>query len=103
MFSDHLKTCDYCRNKYYNNMVNGQRTGITKGASSLESKPTIFIKSASSYNKRKKLSELGAIIKGISYPSLESMFQTKGASSFRKPGHIEREIKLRELWKMIRG
>jgi hypothetical protein len=104
MFSDHLKTCDYCRNKYYNNMVNGQRTGITKGASSLESKPTIFIKSASSYNKRKKLSELGAIIKGISYPSLESipMFRTKGASSFRKPGPIEREIKLRELGKIIR-
>ena len=48
-------------------------------------KPTIYVKSASSYSKQKKLSELSAIIKGISYPSLESipMFQTKGASVVR--------------------
>jgi hypothetical protein len=31
------------------------------------------------------------------------MFQTKGASVVRKPGHIEREIKLKELGKMIKG
>jgi arsenate reductase-like glutaredoxin family protein len=96
MFSDHLKTCDYCRNK---------KDSLT------QHKPTITIKSASSYSKQKKLSELGAIIKGISYPSLESMFQTKGASIVRnndnprprKPGPIEREVKLKELGKMIKG
>ena len=37
------------------------------------SKPTIFVKSASTYDKQKKLTELSAIIKGISYPSLESI------------------------------
>jgi hypothetical protein len=85
---NHLKSCDYCRNKY--------------------NKPTIRIKSASSYSKHKKLGELGAIIKGISYPSLESIpvFQTKGASEVArkpKPGPIEREVKLKALGKMIRG
>jgi hypothetical protein len=87
-YQDHLKTCSYC----------------SKGSQA--SKPTISIKSASSYNKRKKLAELGAIIKGISYPNLESipMFRTKGASEVtRKPGPIEREVKLRELGKMIKS
>jgi hypothetical protein len=89
-YQDHLKTCSYC-NK-----------GLLK--------PTIYVKSASSYNKQKKLTELGAIIKGTSYPSMEPMFLTKGASSSevaaaraRKPGPIEREVKLRELGKMIKG
>ena len=31
------------------------------------------------------------------------MFRTKGASVVRKPGPIEREVKLRELGKIIRG
>jgi hypothetical protein len=58
----------------------------------------------SDYSKQKKLSELGAIIRGVSYPSLEPMFQTKGASDVvRKPGPIEGEVKLKELGKMIRG
>jgi hypothetical protein len=69
-YEDHLKTCSYYR----------------KGSL----KSTILIKSASSYNKRKRLAELGAIIKGISYPSLEPIFQTKGASgfqnNFKRPG-----------------
>ena len=43
-------------------------------------KPTIYVKSASSYTKHKKMTELSAIIRGISYPSLESIFQTKSAS-----------------------
>ena len=85
-------------------------TIFIKSASKL-SKPTIFVKSASGYSKRKKLGELSAIIKGISYPSLESipMFQTKCASVIRnnprptKPGPIEREVKLKELGKMIKG
>ena len=88
MFSDHLITCEYCRNEYYTKV----------------SKPTISVKSASSYRKQKKLSGLAAIIKGTSYPSLELMFQTKGASEVtRKPGPIEREVKVRELGKIIRG
>jgi hypothetical protein len=96
MYEDHLKTCSYCQNQ-------NQKQ---KGASSLTSKPTIHIKSRSNYAKQKKLGELGAIIKGISYPSLESIpvFQTKGASEVtRKPGPIEREVKLRELGKLVRG
>ena len=99
MYEDHLKTCSYCQSQ-------NQKQ---KGASSLTSKPTIYVKSASSYRKQKKLTELGAIIRGTSYPSLESipMFQTKGASfnanNISKPGPIEREIKLRKLGKMVRG
>jgi hypothetical protein len=89
MYEDHLKTCEYCNTK---NKV---------------SKPTIFVKSASSYSKQKKLPELGAIIKGISYPSLSiPMFRTKGASfenNFNRPGPIEREVKLKALGKIIRG
>jgi hypothetical protein len=96
MYEDHLKTCEYCQ----------------KGSQTQSHKPTIFVKSASSYNRRVKLSELSAIIKGISYPSLESipMFRTKtkGASSSfnntnRRPGPIEREVKLKALGKIIRG
>ena len=101
MYEDHLKTCSYCQNQ-------NQKQ---KGASSLTSKPTIYIRSKITYTKQKKLGELGAIIKGTSYPSLEPipMFQTKGASSSevvaagRKPGPIEREVKLKEPGKMIKG
>ena len=77
-----------------------------KSASSYnkDKKPTIYVKSASSYSKSKKLGELGSIIRGTSYPSLEPMLQTKGASEIaRRPGPIEREVKLRELGKIIRG
>jgi hypothetical protein len=82
--TDHLKTCSYC----------------SKGAKNQNQKPTISIKSASSYNKRKKLSELGAIIRGTSYAGLSPWLQTKtkGASSvennFKRPGPIEREGKV---------
>ena len=90
-YQDHLKTCSYCRDSQPQTR-----------------KVTVRIKSASSYTKHKKLGELGAIIKGISYPGLESipMFRTKGASESlvaRKPGPIEREVKLRELGKMIKS
>jgi hypothetical protein len=93
MYEDHLKACEYCQ----------------KGKGS--SKPTISIKSAS-YRKQKKLTELAAIIKGTSYPSLEPIpiFRTKAASVVgnniprtRKSGPIEREVKLKELGKMIKG
>jgi hypothetical protein len=87
-YQDHLKTCSYC---------NGNRE---------PQKPTVRIKAASSYRRERKLSVLASIIKGISYPSLEPipMFRTKGASEVaRKPGPIEREVKLKELGKLIRG
>jgi hypothetical protein len=113
MYEDHLKTCEYCQKGSSSSTPKSKPTISVKSASSYSkvSKPTIFVKSASSYDKRKKLSELGAIIKGISYPSLElpiPMFQTKGVSEVvvataRKPGPIEREVKLKELGKMIRG
>ena len=108
MYEEHLKTCEYCQSSDKNKV--SKPTIFIKSASSYyeqeKKKPTIFVKSAASYNKRKRLTELGAIIKGISYPSLESipMFQTKGASEIaRKPGPIEREVKLKELGKIIRG
>ena len=69
-------------------------------------KPIISVKSASSYGKQRKLSELGAIIRGTSYAGLSPWLQTKtkGASEVvRKPGPIEREVKLKELGKIIRG
>ena len=88
-FQDHLKSCSYCKKD------------------SISSKPTISIRSASSYRKQKKLTELGAIIRGASYPPISiPVFRTKGASfenNFKRPGPIEREVKLRELGKIIRG
>jgi hypothetical protein len=82
-YQDHLKTCSYCQ----------KEKGSLTQASASNPKPTISIKSASSYRKQKKLSELGAIIKGTS-TRLDTMQQTKGASVVRnnprKPGPIER-------------
>ena len=103
MYEDHLKSCEYCQNS-----ERVTRLG-TKGASSssFESKPTLYVKSKFTYTKQKKLGELGAIIKGTSYPSMEPMLQTKGASvsniEKRSIGPIEREIKLKELGKIVRG
>jgi hypothetical protein len=95
-YQTNLKTCESCRNEYYSSI---------RG-----SKPTISVKSASSYSKQRKMAELAAIIKGISYPSLEAInsFQTKGASEVARarkprPGPIEREVKLKELGKLVRG
>ena len=111
MYEDHLKTCEYCQKGSQiqtQAQTHNKPTIFIKSASAYSklSKPTIYVKSASSYNRRKKMGELGAIIKGISYPGLEPMFQTKGASSevaTRKPGPIEREVKLKELAKITRG
>jgi hypothetical protein len=92
-YQDHYSQCPYCN----------------KG---LKSKPTIRVKSASSCSnqkrKEKKLTELGAIIKGTSYPGVESIFRAKGASTMierntRIQGPIEKTVKLKELGKMIRG
>ena len=49
-FQDHLKTCSYCRKD--------------------SQKVTVSIKSASSDYREKKLAELGAVIKGVSYPGI---------------------------------
>ena len=109
MYEDHLKTCEYCRkiNKYRH---------ITNRQSSLNQHPVIVkIRNQQSQlnqhlvivNERNYL-KLGAIMKGISYPSMESipMFRTKellsvvGNNIARKPGPIEREVKtLRHLEK----
>jgi uncharacterized protein YbbK (DUF523 family) len=72
-YQDHYRTCPYCN----------------KGLAS--PKPTIRIKSASSCEKRRKLVELGHLIKGT--PT-----KTKGASS-----QPERQFKLKELGRLIRG
>ena len=90
MYEEHLKSCEYC----------------SKG--SMISKPKITVKGASSYYRQKKLTELGAIIKGTSYaglsPWLQPQTKTRGASEVtRKLGPIEREVKLRELGKMIKS
>ena len=70
-------------------------------------KPTITVKGASSYRKQKKLTELGAIIRGTSYQPISIPARTKGASSFvennfKRPGPIEREVKLKALAKIMR-
>ena len=107
-YQDHLKTCYYCRNEYYSKVSNSKPTIRIKSASSYnkDKKPTIFVKSASSYHKDRKLTELAAIIRGVSYPPIsisEPVFRTKVASVVRKPGPIEREVKLKELGKLVRG
>jgi hypothetical protein len=82
-YLDHYRACPYCN----------------KG---LKAKPTVRVKSASSADKRRKLTELGYMIKGI-----QTQTKTKGASfvenNTRRQGLIEKEFKLRELAKMIRG
>ena len=102
MYEDHLKSCEYCQKGSQTH----KPTIRIKSAS--KPKPTITVKGASSYYRQKKLSELGSIIRGTSYPSLEpiTMFLTKGASKInisQKPGPIEREFKLKELGKLVRG
>ena len=83
-FQDHLRPCSYCRKD--------------------SQKVTVSIKSASSYYREKKLAELGAVIKGISYPGISfvgvkktNATKTKGASS------VEKSRKLKELGRTISG
>ena len=78
-------------------------------------KPTVRIKAASSYRRERKLSELGALISGAStsYPSISYNIgnKTKGASSTStdsgnlptKLVPLERQFKLKELARLIRG
>jgi hypothetical protein len=109
MYEDHLKTGEYCQSSDDKNKAKVSKPTIfIKSASSYgkHKKPTILVKSASSYRKEKKLTELAAIIKGTLYPSLEPIFQSKGASANNiggRPGPIEREVKLKALGKIVKG
>ena len=108
MYEDHLRSCSYCQKGSSSKPTIRVKVKSASSYRKASTKPTIFVKLASSYGTRKKLSELGAIIKGASYPSLEPIFLTKGASSsrnniIRRPGPIEREVKLKELGKLVRG
>jgi hypothetical protein len=80
-YQDHYRTCSYCNKD-------------------LLSKPAIRIKSASSCEKRKKLIELGHLVRGIP-------IKTKGASvaknNLSRPGPLERAYKLKELGELVRG
>jgi hypothetical protein len=86
-YQDHLRTCSYC---------NGTHS---------PQKPTVRIKSASSYRKERALSGLAALITVTSYPGVSYVgggaikkTKTKSASS-----QLERQSKLRELARLIRG
>jgi hypothetical protein len=82
-YQDHLRTCSYCSNGNSNNKY----------------KPTVRIKSALSYRRERKLSELASLITGTSYPAVSYVGEkkTKGASSY-----LERQSKLRELARLVR-
>jgi hypothetical protein len=66
---------------------------------------TIFIAAMLAYKRERKLSELAAVIKGVSYPGIsymsanagEKKAETKAASS------IEKSQKLKELELLIKG
>jgi hypothetical protein len=96
MLSDRLKECPSCRKAWYSKISRESRG---------------MIKAASSYYQG-KLKELGAIIKGTAKPisdyELEKQrrqqINTKGASLTCSRYHpVEREVKLKELGKMIKG
>jgi hypothetical protein len=73
MYEDHLKICSYCQKGLQTQTH--KPTIFIKSASSYnkDKKPTIYVKSASNYSKQRKMTEISAIIKGTSYPSLEPM------------------------------
>ena len=94
-----------------------------KYSQSQNQKPTVRIKAASSYRRERKLSELAALITGTSYPRVSFVGEkknnnnirakTKGASasySYTNTGNLptkliplERQLKLKELGRLIRG
>jgi hypothetical protein len=80
-YIDHLKICSDCQKRQ---------------------RPTVRIKGASAHRRERKLSELAALISGVSYPtisyaSIKTSCKTKAASS------IEKSQKLKELARLIRG
>jgi hypothetical protein len=72
---------------------------------SQQQKPTVRIKAASSYRRERKLSELYAIIKGVSYPGISyvDVRKTKTTNAKGASSQLERQFKLKELGKMIKG
>ena len=112
MYEDHLKTCEYCQK---GSQTHNKPTIFIKSASSYRKalKPTIYVKSASSYYKSRKLLELAVIIKGVSYPSISYVgnanfrTKTKGASSSEVQqenlGQSREKSSLKELGKLVRG
>jgi hypothetical protein len=85
MYEDHYRTCSYCN----------------KGLASA-SKRTIRVKSASTREKRRKLVELGNMIKGINIRTKSGSFVENNTRA-RKQGLIEKAFKLKELRKMVKG
>ena len=76
-YQDHLRTCPDCQKRQ---------------------KPTIRVKGASSYRRERKLSELAAVISGVSYPSISYVStKTKAASS----SYVEKSQKLKKLGRLI--
>jgi proline racemase len=87
-FQDHLRTYSYCRKD--------------------SQKVTVSIKSAPSYYREKKLAELGAVIKGISYPGISYVGVNKSNANTTKTrsasnAYVERQFKLKELGRIVRG
>lgn len=87
-FQDHLRTCSYCRKD--------------------SQKVTVSIKSASSYYREKKLAELSAVIKGISYPGISYVGVNKSNANTTKTrsasnAYVERQFKLKEPGRIVRG
>lgn len=85
-YADHLKNCNYCN----------------KSENQLLYKPTIRIKSASSYRKRQKLEELSNLIRGVSYSTISypmDNFRSKAKSA----SSADKSHKLKELAKLVKG
>jgi hypothetical protein len=94
-YQDHLMTCSYC---------NGNSTHNPQ-------KLTAQIKAGSSYRRERKLSELASITIGVSYPRISyvgvrktnSNTRTKTKAASDMASRAERQFKLKELGKMVRG
>jgi hypothetical protein len=85
-YQEHFKTCPYCNKDL------------------ASAKPTIRVKSACSVDKRRKLIDLGNMVRGIPVKtkgaSYESLMESRSKS---KPGPLEKAYKLKELRKLIKG
>jgi hypothetical protein len=109
-YQDHLKTCSDCRERERYSQQQPQPTLLKRPQSQPQQKPTVRVKAASSHRRERKLSELAAVIKGVSYSSIayagkkksnanaNTRSRTRGASS-----QLERQFKLKELARLIRG
>jgi hypothetical protein len=87
---DHLRTCSYCSERY---------------SRPQEQKPTVHVRTKAAPTRRREraLSELAAVISGLSYTGISyagaiEKTKTKDASS-----QLERQYKLKELGRMVKG